>query len=302
MYQKIPTVSICIPVFNQLDYFKNALCSVLIQKFRDYEIIITDDSTNDDIYEYLKGQLWFGSLKYVRNTPSLGSPANWNKALSLATGKFIKILHHDDQFFDDESLGKFVDALESNPHSNVVFCSILNCNAQTGVDRIHRPTSRELSELSSDPSILFCGNYVGPPSGTLFRAPTKYLFNEKLKWLVDIDFYIQNWSGKEFFYLPQVLIKVTSGSPHQVTRSCEHDLQINIFEYLTVFDSIKENLSKQKYDSCIRMLKIIFANLNVQSIEQIRQAGYLGSIPRDLFLFISYIRANQFLAKCLAKL
>jgi len=297
----MPLVSICIPTYNQLGYFQSALSSVLAQKFNDYEIIVTDDSSSDDIYEYINQIPNRGCIKYIRNKPSLGSPVNWNKALSMASGKFIKILHHDDQFFDEYSLGWFVEALNSNPSANIVFCSLLSCDVITGIERTHQPSSIDLLKLAEDPSILFSGNFVGPPSGIIFRAPSKYPFNEKLKWLVDIDFYIKNWTGKEFLFLPKTLVRITSGDPNQVTRDCEFDLKINLFEYFTVFDEIKNRLTKQQIRRCIRKLKIILANLNVNSIEQIRMAGYAGNIPLSISRFISLVRINQTLAKCLAR-
>jgi glycosyltransferase involved in cell wall biosynthesis len=297
----MPLVSICIPTYNQLGHFQNALNSALVQTFKDFEIIVTDDSSSDDIYEYINQIPNRDCIKYIRNNPSLGSPANWNKALSIASGRYIKILHHDDQFFDENSLGKFVEALNCNPSANIVFCSLLSCDVTTGVERIHQPSSINLLRLAEDPSILFSGNFLGPPSGVIFRAPSKYLFNEKLKWLVDIDFYIKNWTGKEFLFLPKTLVKITSGDPNQVTRNCEFDVKINLFEYFTVFDEIKNRLTKQQIRRCIRTLKIILVNLNVKSIEEIRMAGYAGKVPLSISRFISLVRINQTLAKCLAR-
>ena len=298
----MPLVSICIPAYNHLAHLQDALNSVFMQTFRDYEIIITDDSNNNDIFDYIHQLSNRDCIKYFKNQPSLGAPANWNRGLSLATGKFIKILHHDDQFIDENSLGYFVQALESSPNKNIVFCALLNRDASTGSEKIHRPSAIDLKRLTEDPNILFCGNFIGPPSGILFRAPPKYLFNEKLKWLVDIDFYMSNWTGKEFLFVPKVLMKISSGDPDQVTRSCEFDMQINAFEYLTLFDRLQNSLTKNELRKYIRKLRRIFANLNVTNIEEIRRAGFGGDIPKSISQFLPIIRFNQTLAKCLARI
>jgi len=186
--------------------------------------------------------------------------------------------------------------------SEIAFCQLMNFNEGGGVGSIHRPSDKELKNLLESPYVLFNGNFIGPPSGILFRRPARFLFNEKLKWLVDIDFYINNWVGNQFVFIPEVLISVYSGGSSQVTRECEHNLQINVYEYLTVFDGLKNRLSKKQYDQCIKTLKIIFSNLNVININQIRQAGYLGAIPKEISRFMQVIKLNQFLARCLARL
>src|SRR3989344_6387452 len=97
-------VSICIPTYKQVDYLRKTLNSVLVQDFHDYELIITDDSSDDSVKNLLKEFDFKGKLKYYHNKIALGSPANWNYSLKQATGEYIKILHHDDFFTADNSL------------------------------------------------------------------------------------------------------------------------------------------------------------------------------------------------------
>lgn len=298
----MPLVSICIPAYNQLSSFKNALNSIFIQEFKDYEIIVTDDSDNDEIHNFLEQNKYLNLVRYVKNNPSLGSPINWNSALSLSTGDFIKILHHDDQFFDEQSLGKFVDALLCRPNIDMVFCSVLNEDIQTGLRRTHRPSAEDLCALALNPAILLSGNFIGPPSAILFRSPVKYLFNKKLKWLVDIDFYIQNWPGNRIHFIPETLIKVSCGGLNQVTRLCENDQDIHLYEYFTVFNALQSSLTKSEKKKCIRHLKIILSSFNIQTQDLIRKAGYLGPIPKEILQFIPWIRINQILAKFMARL
>ena len=44
----IPEISVCIPTFNGESYINEALDSILIQDFDDYEVIISDDSSSDN--------------------------------------------------------------------------------------------------------------------------------------------------------------------------------------------------------------------------------------------------------------
>src|SRR5215469_11343388 len=94
-----PKVSICIPAFQQPTCLRRALDSVFFQTFKDYEVIISDDSTDNSVEnvvrEYNRER---AGVKYHKNAVTKGSPENWNAAIELATGEYIKILHHDDCF------------------------------------------------------------------------------------------------------------------------------------------------------------------------------------------------------------
>ena len=49
----MPKVSICIPTYNQLKYLEKCISSILMQEYTDYEIIVSDDSTNNDVEVFI---------------------------------------------------------------------------------------------------------------------------------------------------------------------------------------------------------------------------------------------------------
>lgn len=100
----MPKVSICIPTYNNIDEVKHLLRSIESQTFTDYEIIITDDSSDNAIEEYVKE---YSFINYTHNIPSLGHIYNWNAAIEKATGEYIKIMFSDDWFTYDDSLEKW---------------------------------------------------------------------------------------------------------------------------------------------------------------------------------------------------
>ena len=59
-------VTVAIPTYNSLKDLKKALESVLIQEYDDYEVVITDDSKNNEIEDYLK-ELNNPKVKYFLN-------------------------------------------------------------------------------------------------------------------------------------------------------------------------------------------------------------------------------------------
>jgi glycosyltransferase involved in cell wall biosynthesis len=101
MNQLTPLLSICIPAYNRPQWFKRALESIILTNVscdRDLEIIVSDDSNNDECHHITEETLanWKGNWKYVLNQPRLGMAENWNRSIQLASGEYILVLHDDD--------------------------------------------------------------------------------------------------------------------------------------------------------------------------------------------------------------
>ena len=103
-------VSVCIPAYESPDKIIRCIKSILIQENISFEIIITDDSITDSIIEKLNELNLSNKITYLKNNQRLGSPENWNKCISFAKGRYIKIMHQDDWFYKSDSLLKFVKA------------------------------------------------------------------------------------------------------------------------------------------------------------------------------------------------
>src|SRR4051794_28296452 len=103
MASSVPEVSICIPAYGDPYLLERCLRSVIAQSYTNYEVIVSDDSRHEKLQEVVY-KLNDRRISYYKNRSILGSPANWNEAISYAKGKYIKILHHDDWFASDTAL------------------------------------------------------------------------------------------------------------------------------------------------------------------------------------------------------
>lgn len=86
-------VSIIIPVYNDARFLAMALDSVLAQNYRDYEIIIVDDGSTDDVTAVLDSYRQHVCYMYQENA---GSAVARNTGLALAQGEYIVFLDADD--------------------------------------------------------------------------------------------------------------------------------------------------------------------------------------------------------------
>ncbi len=98
-----PFFSVIIPTYNRPGNIKQAIESILNQTFRNYEIVITDNSTNllsKTICESYKNE----NIRYFKNKENLGFTKNLYKCINLAKGKYIFILGDDDLLLERELL------------------------------------------------------------------------------------------------------------------------------------------------------------------------------------------------------
>ncbi|EJR60846.1 hypothetical protein IIO_03180 [Bacillus cereus VD115] len=71
---QMPLVSVLIPTYNRPHYFEKALCSVLEQTYPNIEIIIGDDSTNDETEKVLQKYLCkYSNINYIKIAQLLGN-------------------------------------------------------------------------------------------------------------------------------------------------------------------------------------------------------------------------------------
>ena len=236
-------VSICLPTYNQPDYLRLALDSIIAQDFKDYEVIITDDSTNDDSVKLAEEyKLKIPNLTYYKNQPKKGSPGNWNEAISKAKGEYVKVLHSDDWFTKPDSLGKFVKLLDENPKSDFGFSATNVCGPDQKFKYLHAPSAGKLKSLRKDPSYLFGKNIVGAPSATIYRKGIKNeLYDPKLKWAVDVDQYMSILEDNpDFAYSQEPLISTTDGAAHQSIHESVGFMSVELYEWLLVYGKLMD--------------------------------------------------------------
>jgi glycosyltransferase involved in cell wall biosynthesis len=237
---KVPHLSICIPTYRQIEFLSQTLTSVKAQDFSDYEIIISDDSPDNSVAELVATFDFGGRLRYYRNSIPLGSPENWNAAIRRAKGKYIKLLHHDDKLAHPGALSAFVRLLDKQAGASFAFGASLVEDVTNGTKRIHQPTLDQLTKLSISPEKLFFGNFIGAPSATIYRNGIGVEYDNRLKWLVDMDFYIQVLQkNKQYAYTPEVLIITPTNAVHQVTEICKNNAAIELNEYMLLYKKVE---------------------------------------------------------------
>ena len=112
---KSPLVSICIPNYNNAKYLDQCIQSALNINYDNYEIILVDDCSTDNSIEIAKE--YSSRIKIYENDKNIGQPKNTNKSVNMSNGKYIVILHSDDQLLPN-FCNKLVPLIDNN--ENVV--------------------------------------------------------------------------------------------------------------------------------------------------------------------------------------
>ena len=250
-------VSITIPTYNNLKDLKRALDSVFMQDFEDYEIVITDDSKNNETEDYIKN-LNNPKIRYFHNIPSLGPSKNWNYMIEKAQGEYVKILFDDDWFLTKDALRKMVELMDKNPQSDFGYCKQIGF--KRGTDKIvHRHAEKYVERLKKDPMELFLSNRISAPSVAIIKKSMPVRFDENILWANDTDYYMSVYLyNNKAAFLNEELIAL--GCPAtQLTQTYEKNSKLILHDIFHVYKKFKEHIKQSKYKNKIhkKFIKIL---------------------------------------------
>jgi len=87
--------SILIPTRNRLEFLKMALHSVIAQDYSDWEVIVSDNASEQDVAGYIHS-LQEPRIKYFRTEQFVSVTENWNSALEKNSGDYVLMIGDDD--------------------------------------------------------------------------------------------------------------------------------------------------------------------------------------------------------------
>lgn len=168
-----PLVSICMITYNQSDYIKQALESVLDQECDfEFEVILSNDSSIDDSDLLIRNIMELhpkgGKVKYFNHSKNLGMVKNLAFAYENCQGKYIAMCEGDDYWIDKYKLEKQINFLEKNPSFSICYhpVNVLFPNGKTDIDFDVKGIIEKNESTIFDLAVL--GNYIHTPS-VVFR-------------------------------------------------------------------------------------------------------------------------------------
>lgn len=187
--ERLPLVSVVMPVYNVENYIEDSIKSVLRQTYKQLELIVVDDGSKDNSINKAKRLLETSGIRYeIISQKNSGQGAARNAGLKVSNGEWVIFLDSDDML-SDNGIEHMVSVISHNV--DMIFCdqnSILSSN-----EAIRKCESCEQEYIScKDLQLLFLKREkVVLAPGTLFRKEfliKNNLFFETIPWSEDQHF------------------------------------------------------------------------------------------------------------------
>ena len=259
-------VSICIPAYNGEKYICQAIDSILNQTFKDIEIIVVDDCSKDMTTKIVEKYMENNSyIKLYRNEKNLGLVGNWNKAVTYATGEYVKVMCQDD-ILDVRCIEKQVKALDENKSVTLVTAdsNIINDSGKIVLRRRRKikqgvSSGKDIIKYSLKKGI----NIFGEPSIIMYRRDiiSKIgIYNEKYGYVPDWDYSIRMLMEGDIFFIKEELFSFRISKNSETGRLFRKKIWKIIKEETEFFDYYRKSkeLSLGYCDKINHNINIIF--------------------------------------------
>ena len=242
-----PTISVVIPVFNRAATISTTLQSVFAQNFQDFEIVVVDDASQDDIEAALEPFMRGGRLRLIKNPINQGVSAARNTGVRAARGTFIAFLDSDDAW-EPEKIERQLEALRRHPRPSRALCGTgTKLLLGDGAVRIRRgippPPGRSFGDY------LFVDRGFTNPSAMLLARSlaTEVPFHQDLRHYEDIAFFLElGAKGADYVVLEEPLTRcVVQPRPNSLSAQDNGEHRQRVFDLVSPILSPQARLAFQ---------------------------------------------------------
>ena len=205
-------VSVVIPVYNGNDYLAEAIDSALAQTYKNIEVLVVNDGSNDEGKTERIAQSYGEKIRYFSKQNG-GVASALNRAIAEMTGDYFSWLSHDDLYTKDK-VEKEMNALSRVGREDVVIYSDYSVFTNNPEDSV--PT-----RLQGVPSehFRYWITVENKLHGCTLLIPRKAFekvggFNESLRTTQDYDLWFRMAKEIPFIHLPEVLV-IARSHPNQ---------------------------------------------------------------------------------------
>lgn len=192
-----PLISIIIPVFNGSNYLEEAINSALSQTYKNIEIVVINDGSNDNEKTRMVALSFGDSIQYFEKENG-GVSSALNYGVRHSRGAYIAWLSHDDLFSPNKIQYQMLCLKKNNYNPNVIpFCDsyFIDKNKKKELSLFNRKRKRDFKGLDAFFPLNVCFASCLFPKELLVKHP----FNEFSRYTQDIEeFYDCLYSGYEF--------------------------------------------------------------------------------------------------------
>lgn len=139
-------VTVLIPFYNPGSYILEALDSVFLQTYKDWQIILIDDASTDNTVTIIEDYLKDPRVRLVRHSQNMGQSKSMNTGLKQVETPFLIQLDADDWFYP-HTLEILIKETETNPEEIAVFSGNINVLFEFSKNEAIRKRNRNIQLL-----------------------------------------------------------------------------------------------------------------------------------------------------------
>jgi glycosyltransferase involved in cell wall biosynthesis len=224
-------VSIVVPTYNRAYIIREALESILMQSFPDFEAVVVDDGSTDSTHEVIGG-LEDDRIHYLRHERNRGCSAAYNTGMRAAAGEVIAFLDSDD-VWKPGYLERQIEFLSRHPEVGVVFtdtevvggaepiASLSGCMPRLQSLLASRAKTKEYVFSAREMYLCLLEEVPIKPSATVVRREILHrvgMFDEAWPSGTDWDLFLRLSRVGHFGYIDRVLAtqRRTGDETHQM--------------------------------------------------------------------------------------
>lgn len=220
----MPRVCIGIPTYNSSKYLRQTMESSLRQSYTDFELIVSDDCSQDNTREIV-AEYTDPRVRLDFDGQRRGLVGNWNRCLELAHSTYVCVLNHDD-VMDPDNLALKVALLDAHPEVGFVFSDIKHIDATDAITHGHwTPEALPGSDTVWQGAeffrlILARGNLVSGSSVVMRRSLVERIggFDPRLYFTLDLEMWLRLSLHSDVGYVAAPLVHLRRHDK-QVTTS-----------------------------------------------------------------------------------
>ncbi len=248
----MPKISVVIPVYNGEKTIQKTIESVLNQTFKDWELIIIDDGSQDSTVRIIR-EIEDSRIRLF-SYDNAGLASSRNRGIAHAQGEFISFLDADDLWTSDKLEMQF-QALEKHPEAAVAYSwtDYIDQSSQF----LH--SGRHITINGNIYQHLLVNNFLENGSNPLIRKQALNQagkFDTSLKAGEDWDMWLRLAARYQFVAvpLPQILYRVSTDSMSSQIKNQEREC-LKVIE--KAFKSAPESLQPLKRKTLAELYKYL---------------------------------------------
>ena len=208
-------VTIVIPVYNGSNYMKDAIDSALAQTYKNLEVIVVNDGSNDDGKTKAIAESYGDKIRYFEKENG-GVSTALNLAIEKMTGEYFSWLSHDDMYYPNK-IEREMEELKKYDDNTILYSNFDLIN-EKGEKTRSIYLDHNMLTAKSDYAVL-----RGAIGGITLLIPKKVfkeegLFDPKLRCVQDYELWFRVLDKYKFVHLEDILA-MTRIHPNQDTNT-----------------------------------------------------------------------------------